>query len=161
MSAMVVGEWARSYSVQQHVLGDILQTRDLGAAEWIVPRAKQPAVRTKGSLWGTGRPWTEWSYGQGATDLDDDGKKTRRIRAALRRSNGVSTTWANDGLHIRCEGVAWRHLMTKRNERRSELGECRTDGIMATLLTDLAIGMRLANPQSGLTTGSCIHKLAG
>jgi len=89
---MVVGEWACSYSVQQHALDDILQTRDLGAAEWIVPRTKQPAVRTKGTLWGTGRPWTEWSYGQGASDPEDDGTMTRRLRAELRSSNGVSTT---------------------------------------------------------------------
>jgi hypothetical protein len=54
MSAMVVGDWALTYSVQQQALGAILQTRDLGAAESIVPRAKQPAVGTKGSLWGTG-----------------------------------------------------------------------------------------------------------
>jgi hypothetical protein len=36
--------------------------------------------------------------------------------------------------------------MTKRNERRRELGKCRTDGIMATLLTDLVIGDATGQP---------------
>jgi len=140
LSAMVAGEWALTYDKQKQVLGDILQQRDCGEAESLVPHRAKSGRNPKATLWATGMPWAASWFGQEQSDEGTEEERIRALRGELRHRNRVATEWNNDGLQISCGGRAWTLLKRRRAERRTERGECVLDGILATSLQSLTIG---------------------
>ncbi|GMF63775.1 unnamed protein product [Phytophthora fragariaefolia] len=54
LSAMVVGSWALSTVPQAQRIGDVLQHRDIGMANYLVPMERKPSKGLQPTLWGTG-----------------------------------------------------------------------------------------------------------
>jgi hypothetical protein len=77
LSAMRVGEWALTTKPQQQIIGDILQPRDTGAAEKLVPQSSRPTKCIVRTMWETGRKWAE-DYFTSTTDDRERRSRTRR-----------------------------------------------------------------------------------
>ncbi|GMF38447.1 unnamed protein product [Phytophthora fragariaefolia] len=99
-------------------LGDILQTRDTGSADWLVPMKGTPKEETLDTIWATGRPWVELQLHEGQRHAHENGEELMEIRVALRASKGVTTRWTSAGLH----------------------GECRVDAIAEVPLQQIWLG---------------------
>ncbi|GMF21501.1 unnamed protein product [Phytophthora fragariaefolia] len=119
LSASMVGTWALTQNEQLQRLGDILQTRGTGSADWLVPMKGTPKQETLDTIWATGSPWVELQLHEGQGHAHENGEELMEIRVALRASKGVTTRWTSAGLHR---------------------GECRVDAIAEVPLQQIWIG---------------------
>ncbi|GMF29166.1 unnamed protein product [Phytophthora fragariaefolia] len=130
---------------QKQRVGEILQQRDCGETDFLVPRKITPKAEPQGTLWGTGRPWVEAHFHEMHHPAKDDTAVLQDIRRALRYDNGLLTRWTTHGLKIHCTGQARLNLARRRNERHKTSGECYTETIGEVMLTALWLG----NTQGG------------
>ncbi|GMF48800.1 unnamed protein product [Phytophthora fragariaefolia] len=104
LSACTVGAWALTADEQKQRLGEILQQRDCGEADFLVHRKITPKAEPQDTLWGTGRPWVEAHFHEMHYPAKDGTAIVQVSRRALRHDNGLLTRWTTHGLKIHCTG---------------------------------------------------------
>ncbi|KAE8910880.1 hypothetical protein PF005_g15599 [Phytophthora fragariae] len=139
MSAMVVSDWALSCNKQIQQVGDILQERDIGQAERVVPVNIVPAHKVGSSLWGTGRPWATYALARESRTKEEALEAACHLRRLMRHCNGLVTRWSTQGLQIKCEGEIRREMQKAKAMRETSSGKCMQRAVQELPLASLRL----------------------
>jgi hypothetical protein len=161
LSAMVVGEWAMSTTPQRQQVGRVLQRRDTGHADHLIPQRSRPIQGVRATLWATGRPWAELYFHERSGVEAMEEEEIAATRRVLRQSKGVTTTWTRQGLVIDYQGEARELIHKQKTQRKAKLSRLHMDTVQAIRLDRMWLGNAQGEPCAWKHFGSSLRVTAG